>query len=91
MGMPSKEELEQALAEAARMREQGDDPYHLAKALLNLNYQNEQLKHVLAAVELYFNSGMAVTEHQKLKKAIVTARNAIDRSGGIERESFGLR
>lgn len=91
MGMPSKEELEQALAEAARMREQGDDPHHLAKALLNLNYQNEQLKHVLAAVELFLNSGMAVTEHQKLKKAISSARNAIDRSSGIERESFGLR
>ncbi len=91
MGMPSKDELEQALVEAARMREQGDDPNHLAKALLNLNYQNEQLKHVLAAVELYLNSGMAVTEHQKLKKAIISARNAIDRSGGIEHESFGLR
>jgi hypothetical protein len=91
MGMPSEEELEQALTEAGRMREQGDDPHHIAKALLNLNYQNEQLKHVLAAVELFLNSGMAVTEHQKLKKAIASARHAIDRSRGIEHESFGLR
>lgn len=91
MGMPSKEELEHALAEAVRMREQGDDPHHLAKVLLNLNYQNEQLKHVLASVELFLNSGMAVTEHQKLKKSIANARNAIDRTGGIEHESFGLR
>ena len=91
MGMPSKEELEVALAEAARMREAGEDPKFLAKALLNANYQVEQLSHVLAAVELYFHSGMAVAEHQKLRKAVEKAKLAIDRSGGIEHESFGLR
>jgi hypothetical protein len=91
MGLPSKEELKIALAEAARMREQGKDPKFVAKALLNANYQVEQLSHVLAAVELYFNSGMAVTEHQKLKKAVEAAKRAIDRSAGLERESFGLR
>lgn len=91
MSMPSKEELAIALAEAGRMREQGDDPKFVAKALLNANYQVEQLNHVLAAVELYFNSGMAVTEHQKLKKAVATAKQAIDRTAGLEHESFGLR
>lgn len=91
MGMPSKEELEHALAEAGRMREQGDDPHHIAKALLNLNYQNEKLKHALAAAEMFLNSGMAVTEHQKLKRAIAEARTAIDRTGSIEHETFGLR
>lgn len=91
MGMPTEEELDGALAEAARMREHGEDPHHIAKALLNLNYQNEQLEHVLAAAESFLHSGMAVTEHQKLRKAIATARSAIDRSGGIEHESFGLR
>ena len=91
MGMPSKEELETALAEAARMREAGEDPKFIAKALLNANYQVEQLSHVLAAVELYFHSGMAVAEHQKLRKAVEKAKLAIDRTGGIEHESFGLR
>jgi hypothetical protein len=91
MSMPSKEELAIALAEAGRMREQGDDPKFVARALLNANYQVEQLTHVLAAVELYFHSGMAVTEHQKLKKAVATAKQAIDRSAGLEHESFGLR
>jgi hypothetical protein len=91
MGMPSKEELAIALAEAARMREEGDDPKFLAKALLNANYQVEQLRHVLTAVELYFNSGMAVAEHQKLRKAVESAKLAINRTGGIEHESFGLR
>jgi hypothetical protein len=89
--MPSKEELEIALAEAGRMREAGEDPKFIAKALLNANYQVEQLSHVLAAVELYFNSGMAVTEHQKLKKAVGAAKEAINRTGAIEHETFGLR
>lgn len=91
MGMPTKEELEVALAEAARMREAGEDPKFVARALLNANYQVEQLSHVLAAVELYFNSGMAVAEHQKLRKAMENAKRSINRSGSIERESFGLR
>jgi hypothetical protein len=91
MSMPSEEELAIALAEAARMREQGEDPKFVAKALLNANYQVEQLSHVLAAVELYFNSGMAVAEHQKLRKAMTSAKQAINRTGGIEHETFGLR
>lgn len=91
MSMPTEEELKTALAEAGRMREQGDDPYFIAKALLNTNYQNEQLMHVYKAVELYFRSGMAVSEHQKLKKAMDAARVAIERTGAIENESFGLR
>ena len=91
MSMPTKEELEIALAEAGRMREASEDPKFVAKALLNANYQVEQLSHVLAAVELYFHSGMAVTEHQKLRKAVASAKEAIDRTGSIEHESFGLR
>lgn len=91
MTMPTEEELKTALAEAGRMREQGDDPYHMAKALLNLNYQNEQLKKVLKAAEMYIHSGMAVAEHQRLKKAMEGARTAIHRTGAIEEERFGLR
>jgi len=91
MAMPTEEELSTALAEAGRMREQGEDPYFIAKSLLNAHYQNEQLRHVLKAAELFIRSGMAVTEHQRLKKAIENARNAIERTGAIEHESFGLR
>lgn len=91
MAMPTEEELNTALAEAGRMREQGEDPHFIAKALLNLNYQNEQLRHVLNAAEQYMRSGMAVAEHQKLRKAMENARNAIERTGAIESEHFGLR
>lgn len=91
MAMPTEEELKTALAEAARMREQGEDPHFLAKSVLNLNYQNEQLMQVLLAAEQFLRSGMAVTQHQKLRKAIEKARKSIDRSAGVEHESFGLR
>jgi hypothetical protein len=90
MGMPTEQELKEALAEAGRMREQGDDPHHVAKALLNLHYRVKSLERVLEATELYFRSGQAVTEHQKLKKALADARAAIERSAAIEQEHFGL-
>ncbi len=90
MGMPTEEEMKDALAEAGRMREQGEDPHHIAKALLNLNYRVKSLEKVLEAAELFYRSGQSVTEHQKLKKAISDARAAAERSGGIERERFGL-
>jgi hypothetical protein len=51
----------------------------------------QQLEHVLAAAEMFLQSGMAVTEHQKLIRAIEAARRSIERTGGIEHESFGLR
>lgn len=91
MAMPTEEELAMALAEAGRMREKGEDPHFIAKSLLNLNYQNVQLMHVLKAVELFLHSGMAVAEHQKLRKAIENARRAIERTAAVENEDFGLR
>ena len=91
MAMPTEEELKEALAEAARMREQGEDPHHVAKALLNCNYQVEQLRHVLQAVDQYFHSGMAVATHQRLHKAVEEAHRAIDRTGAIEGDRSWLR
>lgn len=90
MGMPTEQELKEALAEAGRMREQGDDPHHIAKALLNLNYRVKSLEKVLEAAELFYRSGQSVTEHQRLKKAIAEAHAASERSAGIEHERFGL-
>ncbi|MCK5639195.1 MAG: hypothetical protein KAJ19_00300 [Gammaproteobacteria bacterium] len=90
MGMPTEEELKQALAEAARMRVQDDDPQHVAKTLLNMNYRLHQLEKVAHAAELYFRSGMAVQEQQKLKVAMDKARSEIDRTAGIEEDELGL-
>lgn len=76
MGVPTKEELDIALNEAARMREQGDDPYHLGKALLNHNYRIELLEKVLQAAELYLHSGQGSHEHSQLLRAIEAAKKS---------------
>jgi hypothetical protein len=90
MGKPTEEELERALEEAKRMREQGEDPHFIAKALLNLNYQNEFLIKVMRAVENYLHSGMAEREHAQLIKAIEKAREVDDLGAHRERPSLGL-
>lgn len=70
MGIPTKEELNCALDEAARMREAGEDPYFIAKALLNQHYQLTHLEHLYEAVQHYINSGQSETNHSKLLVAI---------------------
>lgn len=90
MGVPTQEELEHALEEAGRMREQGDDPHHLAKSLLNQHYQVEKLEKVLRAAELYMHSGHAGTEHAKLTRAIEAAKKAQSDTGDHEQLDYGL-
>jgi len=76
MGKPTEEELNTALAEAARMREQGEDPCFVAKSLLNLNYRLGHLEHVLQAAERYLHSGLAEHNHAELIKSIETFKRA---------------
>lgn len=90
MGVPSKEELEQALGEAARLREQGEDPHYLAKALLNQHHQLEKLKKVLHAAEVYLHSGHGGREHGLLLRAIETAKQASTDSDQHDVLDYGL-
>lgn len=90
MGKPTEEEFEEALEEVKRMREQGDDPHHVAKALLNLNYQNGFLLSVLRAAENYLQSGMAEREHTQLVRTIEKARSVDDLGSHRERPALGL-
>lgn len=90
MGKPTEEELGEALKEAQRMREQGEDPHHVAKALLNLDYRNGFLNSVMRAAENYLNSGMAEREHTQLVKAIEKAREVDDIGSNRERPALGL-
>ena len=87
---PSTEELATALAEAKRMREQGEDNLHLAKALLNLNYRQRYYDDLLHAVERYIQSGQAEREHTLLLKSIAQVRQIDERSAGLEHEDLGL-
>ena len=90
MGVPTKEELETALQEAARMREQGEDPHHIAKVLLNHNHRIDVLEKVLHAAELYLHSGHSAHEHAELLKAIKTAKHASSNTTDHDALDYGL-
>lgn len=90
MGKPTQQELAGALQEAQRMREQGEDPHCVAKALLNLNYQSGFLVNVLQAAENYLQSGMAEREHAELVRAIEKYRAVDDIGAHRERPALGL-
>ena len=90
MGMPTRQELETALAEAERLRTQDDDPHHLANCLLYLNRRDQVLERLLTAVEHYLNSGHAHTEHARLIKAVDAARHQIWEDSTSKGSDFGL-
>lgn len=90
MGVPTQEELQIALEEAVRMREQGEDPHHLAKTLLNHHFQMGKLEKVLHAAELYMHSGHAGSEHAALVRAIAAAKKARSDSDDHAELEFGL-
>ena len=81
MGKPTSTELNDALQEAARMREQGDDPHFIAKSLLNLHYRINHLEKVMHAAERYLH-GQAIHEHSVLIRAIEAAHKADTRTTG---------
>jgi len=89
MGVPHKEELEAALREARRMREQGNDPHHVAKALLNFHYRYQLMEKVVDAARHYMHSGLASHEHAVLVRAIEAVEKASAPTGRDE-EEFGL-
>ena len=76
MGKPTKEEMNEALEEAGRMREAGEDPKHVAKALLNCHYRLTHAEHVYQAAQEYIRSGMDQTAHARLVKAVEAYRTA---------------
>jgi len=87
MGMPTAEELHEALDEAARMREHDADEHHVAKSLLNLNYRMKYMERVLHAAELYMR-GQGIQEHSDLLKAIEAARAIDDVTKGEDHNRF---
>lgn len=76
MGKPTATELRQALDRAIAMRESGQDPDHLAKALLNLHYRLLKLEKTLDAAKRFLHSGQSATEHRLLLQAIHEAEAA---------------
>lgn len=90
MSKPSETELKTALRKAIDMKEHGDDPDFMAKALLNHNYRLKYLVELLKIADRYMNHGMADHERTLLLNAINKANDAEARTAGFEREDFGL-
>ena len=76
MGKPTDEEIKEALAEAGRMREQDDDPHHVAKALLNCHFMLQHAEKVYHAAQEFLHTGMDQTQHSRLVKALDEYRTA---------------
>jgi len=90
MSKPTEIEMSLALQAARQMKEQGNDPDFLAKALLNHHYRLGYLEDVLKAADRYMNHGMAEHERMALLRSIEKARDAEYRTAGEEHEDFGL-
>lgn len=83
MGKPTEQELNQALGEAARLRESGEDDQFVGKALLNHHYRIGLLEDVMRLAKRYLHSGHGSKEHTLLIRAIEKAERA---SGSAEAE-----
>lgn len=87
MGKPTADQLEQALAQAAWLRENDVDEHYLGKSLLNHNYRLHLLEDVLHKARLYLHSGSSAQAHRELLRAIEKAETA---SRDVGEESQGL-
>ena len=76
MGKPTTDQLEQALAQAAWLREHDMDEHFLGKSLLNHNYRLRLLEDVLHKAKLYLHSGNSAQAHRELLRAIEKAEVA---------------
>ena len=88
MGTPTTDQLEQALAQAAWLREHDMDEHFLGKSLLNHNYRLHLLEDVLHKAKQYLHSGSSAQAHRELLRAIEKAEVA-SRDIGEEDESLG--
>jgi hypothetical protein len=89
MGKPTEQELQQALAEAGRMREEGRDPHYVGKSLLNLNYRLSYLQKVLHAADAFLRYGQEARLHAELLRAVEDAKTAEDQEPDADETAPG--
>lgn len=90
MSRPDEKQLDIALAEAERMRDQNEDPQYLARSLLYLARRDNVLERLQSAVEHYLNSGHGQMEHSRLIKALDEARHQLWEEAHNGSSNFGL-
>jgi len=92
MGKPTKEQMEQALAAAERLRDLDLDEDHLGRSLLYLHQRQLLLERVFEAAKHYLHGGHDEHEHARLVQAVDAARRSASEEDRRreERVDFGL-
>lgn len=90
MSKPNSDELKTALRRAMIMKENNQDPDHLAKCLLNHHYRLTYLPEILFAADRYLNHGMAERERAQLLRLIEKAKQAEEHTAKLDHYDFGL-
>jgi hypothetical protein len=87
---PTVDQLKAALAEAKRMRAEGDDPDSLAQSVLYLHQRDAMLERILLHLERFLQFGLPEEEHAKLVRLIEEAKAQEQAEKGDRSGDFGL-
>lgn len=87
---PTDQELATALRCAESMREQGEDPDHLAQSLLYLSRRDELLEEILQHLERFLGFGFPEEEHARLVRLVEQARRQALLEQGESTDRLGL-
>jgi hypothetical protein len=84
MRRPDAEELGIALAAAESMREEGNDPRHIARALSYLYSRNQELEELLQLADRYLRFGMPEHELSEMRLLVEHLHDPTSGAGGDE-------
>jgi hypothetical protein len=79
---PDADELGIALAAAEALREEGNDPRHIARALSYLYSRNQELEELLQLADRYLRFGMPEHELSEMRRLVDRLREPTGGAGG---------
>ena len=86
MTRPTDDEMEIALQEARRMRDEGYDGSFMARSLLYLSAKDALAEKVVKQVRMFLKFGMSTEDLSHLRKAVEAWESFEYRQGGEARE-----
>ena len=84
MRRPDADALGIALAAAAALREEGNDPRHIARALSYLYSRNQELEELLQLADRYLRFGMPEHELSEMRRLVDRLRDLGMRADGSD-------
>lgn len=82
MRRPDTDELGIALAAAGALREEGNDPRHIARALSYLYSRNQELENLLQLTDRYLRFGMPEHELSEMRRLVERLRDSTGNADG---------